>query len=355
LPALAAVAAVVLVFATVGVLLLARQSRNQPPPVAANTPTASATPTPSPAPSPSAMVERGVINKPPSPIALPASAQLSAPSSDVVWAFVVNEYLYRSTDHGATWEQRPMPAQRFGGVQFLEISFVSSQEGWLTMSGPGPGPNVYAAWILHTSDAGVTWELLNTTGMGDFKGRNGLSFIDSDRGFLDAWDPNHVAVIYRTTDGGRTWMASQPLPYPPSFKTVCVVCGLAEAGTVRAFGSTLLVSAWQQSASGTQYVYRSTDGGATWAYIATAPQQDGNVVFVTGSRWLKLIGPGQSKETTDAGATWHAYASGYSQAAPIAADFVFATATVGYGTVRGEISRSVDGGLHWTQIHTPGT
>ena len=104
-----------------------------------------------------------------------------------------------------------MPARRFGGVQFLEISFVSSQEGWLTMSGPGPGPNVYAAWILHTSDAGVTWQLLNTTGMGDFKGRNGLSFIDSNRGFLDAWDPNHAAVIYRTTDGGQTWMASQPL------------------------------------------------------------------------------------------------------------------------------------------------
>jgi photosystem II stability/assembly factor-like uncharacterized protein len=355
LPALAAVAAVVLVFATVGVLLLARQSRNQPPPVAANTPTASATPTPSPAPSPSAMVERGVINKPPSPVALPASAQLSAPSSDVVWAFVLNEYLYRSTDRGASWEQRPMPARRFGGVQFLEISFVSSQEGWLTMSGPGPGPNVYAAWILHTSDAGVTWQLLNTTGMGDFKGRNGLSFIDSNRGFLDAWDPNHAAVIYRTTDGGQTWMASQPLPYPPSFKTVCVVCGLAEAGTVRAFGSTLLVSAWQLSDPGTQYVFRSIDGGATWTYAASPPRQEGNVDFVTATRWLELIGPGQSKESTDAGATWHASASDYSQAAPVAADFVFADSQVGYGTVRGEMSRTVDGGLHWISLKSPGS
>jgi photosystem II stability/assembly factor-like uncharacterized protein len=355
LPALAAVAAVVLVFATVGVLLLARQSRNQPPPVAANTPTASATPTPSPAPSPSAMVERGVINKPPSPVALPASAQLSAPSSDVVWAFVLNEYLYRSTDRGASWEQRPMPGRRFGGVQFLEISFVSSQEGWLTMSGPGPGPNVYAAWILHTSDAGVTWQVVNTTGMGDFKGRNGLSFIDSNRGFLNAWDPNHAAVIYRTTDGGQTWMASQPLPYPPSFKTVCVVCGLAEAGTVRAFGSTLLVSAWQLSDPGTQYVFRSIDGGATWTYAASPPRQEGNVDFVTATRWLELIGPGQSKESTDAGATWHASASDYSQAAPVAADFVFADSQVGYGTVRGEMSRTVDGGLHWISLKSPGT
>ena len=355
LPALAAVAAVVLVFATVGVLLLARQSRNQALPVAATTPSASPTAAPSSRPSPTPMVERGVISKPPSPIALPASAQLSAPSSDVVWAFVLNEYLYRSTDRGATWEQRPMPQQRYGGVRFLEISFVSSQEGWLTMSGSGPGPNVYAAWILHTSDAGITWQLLTPTGVGDFKGRNGLSFIDSNRGFLDAWDPNQAAVIYRTTDGGQTWMASQHLPDPPSFKTVCVGCGLPEAGPVRAFGSTLVVSAWQPSDPATQYVFRSIDGGATWTYAASPPRQGGNVDFVTSSRWLDLIGPGQSKETTDAGATWHAFASDYSQAAPVAADFVFADSQVGYGTVRGEISRTVDGGLHWVQIKSPGT
>ena len=53
MPALAAVAAVMLVFATVGVLLLARQARNQPPPIAATTPTATPTTTPSPDSSPS--------------------------------------------------------------------------------------------------------------------------------------------------------------------------------------------------------------------------------------------------------------------------------------------------------------
>jgi photosystem II stability/assembly factor-like uncharacterized protein len=356
LPAMAAVAAVVLVFATVGVLLLARQSQNQPPPIPATTPSANPIVTPSAEASPTPTMERGVLNKPPSPIALPASAQLSAPSSDVVWAFVVNEYLYRSIDRGVNWEQRPMPARRFGGVQWLEISFVSSQEGWLTMSGAGPSAgSFYAAWILHTTDAGITWQLWATKGIGDSKGRNGLSFVDSHRGFLDAWDPNHAAVIYRTTDGGQTWKASEPLPEPPSLKTVCIGCTATQAGPVRAFGSTLLVSAWQQSGSATQYVYRSTDGGATWNYLATAPAQDGNVDFVTGSHWLKLIGPGQSKETTDAGATWHSYASDYSQAAPIAADFAFADSNVGYGTVRGAISRTVDGGLHWTRIHTPGT
>jgi photosystem II stability/assembly factor-like uncharacterized protein len=102
-------------------------------------------------------------------------------------------------------------------------------------------------------------------------------------------------------------------------------------------------------------VFRSTDGGAVWGYVATAPLQDGNVVFVTASRWLKLIGPGQSTETTDAGVSWHRYASDYSQAAPVAADFVFADSNVGYGTVRGGITNTVDGGLNWGQLTSPGT
>lgn len=357
LPAMAAVAAVVLVFATVGVLLLARQSRNQPPPVAATTPTANATPTPSP----TADAVAGVLTKPPHPIALPANAQLSAPSPNVVWSLMVGQYLYRSTNGGATWQQRPLPpSQAFCPAPPApcpltgqpEISFVSDQEGWVSISGASHTQTVI---LWHTTDGGATWHDLGSTGIADSKGSNGLSFIDSSRGFIDAWNPNVPTVIYRTTDGGRTWTGSQPLPTPPGFKTVCTGCIAMRAGAVRSFGSTLLVPVWQQDGSPTQYAYESNDGGVTWTYAATAPGQDGNVDFVTVSRWLKLIGPGQSKETTNAGVTWHAYASDYSQAAPIAADFVFADSSVGYGTVRGEITRTIDGGLHWVQIKSPGT
>jgi photosystem II stability/assembly factor-like uncharacterized protein len=125
-----------------------------------------------------------------------------------------------------------------------------------------------------------------------------------------------------------------------------------QTGPVRAFGSTLFVSA---GVAYNQYVFRSTDGGVTWSYLAKAPVQDSNVDFVTATRWLQLIAPGQSYETTDAGATWHMSASQYSQAAPIGADFVFADSQVGYATVRGEISRTVDSGLQWVRLHSPGT
>jgi photosystem II stability/assembly factor-like uncharacterized protein len=328
-PALAAVAAVVLVVATIGVLLLARQARTVAPPV-----TAASTPTPVAIP--------GVLTKPPGPIPLPSTAELSAPSATVVWTVVDDRYLYRSTDRGATWEQRPVPPSQ---LPLPEVSFVSDTEGWLNTGG-SQGCNSEAVSIWHTTDAGTTWQKLGSMGVSDVMCKQGLSFVDSKRGFLDSWDNSHATVIYRTADGGQTWTASQPLAAPTSTAGYFNF----EPGLVRAFGSTLLVTAgWAHS------VYRSLDGGATWTYAAAAKVQYSNVDFVTVSRWLQLIAPGQSVETTNAGASWHISGSQYSQAAPVAADFVFADSQVGYGTVRGGITRTEDGGLHWAAIETPGT
>jgi photosystem II stability/assembly factor-like uncharacterized protein len=117
---------------------------------------------------------------------------------------------------------------------------------------------------------------------------------------------------------------------------------------VKGFGSTLLVPAFTNQADG--YVFRSTDGGATWAYLAPAGPVNNSPAFVTAMRWVKVITPGQSVETTDAGKTWHAYPSDYSQAAGVPPQVIFGDSLVGYATVRGEIQRTVDGGLHWVMI-----
>jgi photosystem II stability/assembly factor-like uncharacterized protein len=130
------------------------------------------------------------------------------------------------------------------------------------------------------------------------------------------------------------------------------------AGLVRAFGFTLLLPAWGMqpgAQAGTVYVFGSIDGGATWTYLATTGTGINNVTLVSASRWLELIVPEQSLETTDAGKTWHGYPSHYSQAAPVAPQIVFGDSSVGYATVRGSIQRTGDGGLHWTYIKTPGT
>jgi hypothetical protein len=340
-PQLAVLAAVFLALAMVVVLVLARQGAHlKPPPGAASGPRAHSTPT---------------------PVTVPGYVQLSAASVNVLWALVDYQYLARSTDGGSTWEHRPLPGS-IEGFPRPEISFVNDEEGWLTSGGsPETQCNAETIAIWHTTDAGTNWRTLSYKGLSDRQCKDHPSFVNSSRGFVDAYDPNGAPVIYRTTDGGRTWTGSRPVPDPPGFKTVGAGFAL-QAGFVRAFGSTLLVPVFAQS-SGDQYVFRSTDGGATWAYLATMPIQDGSVALISASRWILVPVQGQKtvcviceeiRETTDGGKTWHLYPSDYSQAVPVAPEVVFADSLVGYATYDGGISRTVDGGRQWVAIVTPG-
>lgn len=277
------------------------------------------------------------------PIPMPTFAQVAAPSGSVVWVLVGGLELFRSKDRGDTWQQRPQPSSP--GTEW--ISFVDDYEGWVISSGsPATQCQVQLVWIWHTVDEGANWLRLNATGIGDTRCKSSLSFVDPTHGFLVAWDPNHMPVIYRSSDGGRTWSASQPLPDPPGFTSQAGGVTLMP-GQVHAFGPTLLVQAGR-------YIFRSTDGGATWSYLVSTPDGSSSIAFVTATRWLDLV-PGQSKETLDAGTTWHGYASDYHQAAGVAPQLAFGDAQVGYATVRGGLKRTVDGGLHWVVLRTPGT
>lgn len=352
-PVLAAVAAVTLAVAAVGVLVFARQA-SSPEVIPATKPSPAATsPSPFVTPTDSSGPIPGVVNPPPRAIALPADATLSAPSRNVIWALVVSQYLYRSTDQGGTWQQRPIP-QNIGIAP--EISFVSDTEGWLlVLSSPETQCNSQSVKIWHTTSAGDTWRLLPATGLADAQCKAALTFTDSMHGFLGAYDDNHRPIIYFTSDGGLTWKPSRPLSDPPGF-TSQEAGGELTADRVHAFGNVLLVPVrGVQSASGFEFVFKSNDEGATWTYDATVANSGDSVAFVTATRWLQLIVPGESAETTDGGRTWHQSSSDYGQAAPIAPEVDFADGQVGYATVRGGIQLSVDGGQHWTYIKTPGT
>jgi photosystem II stability/assembly factor-like uncharacterized protein len=262
----------------------------------------------------------------------------------VIWALVASSRLFLSTDRGDTWKEQHQPSQATDAL----ISFVDDHEGWLAaLGGPGAGCQTQSFALSHTTDAGATWSPLTVTGIPAAQCKNSLAFRDPTNGLVAASDGTTPPAVYRTTDGGRTWTAgSQPLPQPPGSTGGLTVV------SVRVFGSTALADVTGQ---GKQYAYRSTDGGATWTYANTAPNQQDVIAFVTATRWLQISSPGNSKETIDGGVTWHAFTTDYQQAAPVAPVIVFGDAQVGYATVRGAIQRTTDGGAHWTAIRTPGT
>lgn len=299
------------------------------------------------------------------PIPLPNTAQLDAPSTSVVWVLVgdLNGRLFRSADRGDTWRESALPP-----VAPVVYSFTDDREGWAMVPtggccvAPPRGSQCGAPVTLsHTTDGGTTWQEIVPTGLappGPCKST--IRFADAQRGFIAAYDPSGSPVVYRSADGGRSWTASSRLPDPPGFATRAAQGPILRVGRIGTFGATVLLTAFPSdpgtgTISGTNYVYRSTDGGATWTYATTAPNSTQDVAFVTTARWLQISSPGDSKETTDGGLTWHAFATEYQQAAPIAATVTFGDAQVGYATVRGQIMRTVDGGVHWILIRTPGT
>ena len=311
-----------------------------------------ATPPQSPSPSPSTS---------PGSIPMPTDARISAPSPSVVWTLVAGQRLFRSIDQGQTWQEHGLPAPG----RFSDISFVDESDGWVLLGGPDATQcSVGGATIWQTTDAGAGWTVvtqINLPAASAVRSGGGainaaqckehLSFVDKQRGFLDAWDGNGAPAIYRTLDGGLTWSSSK-LPDPPGFHTLGAGDAL-RAGVVKAFGASLLVAASGMQPDGPHaYVFQSIDGGATWTFAASIPTTAANSVFATASRWLVINNDGSGWETLDAGKTWHVFTCDYNDAAGVASTFVFVDARIGYATVRGDIQLTTDGGTHWSLIKT---
>lgn len=285
----------------------------------------------------------------PTTVPLPSSVRISTPSNDVLWITVGAAVLFRSSDRGETWQQRGLPPS---GLRLEGTTFVSDREGWVAYYGAvAGGPcRIQPVLLWHTSDAGATYEALPANGVPDEGCKGNVSFLDARRGFISVWHSGAPALLYHTSDGGRNWTASDPLPPPPNAGGATL-----EIGAVEAFGSTLLVDVLVTGVADPGHVvYRSTNGGTTWT-LASPRAIDGRVAFLTATRWISLMSPDRSLETTDAGTTWTPFATDYQQAAPIDPVIVFAGPSVGYATVRGGIQRTLDGGAHWTPIRTPGT
>jgi len=284
------------------------------------------------------------------PVPFPTQALLSAPSRDVVWTLVGGTRLFLSIDRGATWSERGLPA----GAQSGEIAFANDRDGVILSAAPGntPCPQQQPA-LWSTRDGGATWAKLSPRGIADEGCKTGPTMIDAQRAYLGASGGASAPAIYRTTDGGATWAAAT-LPDPPGFASQPGAGGL-RTGVVRIFANVAVVQVTgQTNARQFDYIYRSNDAGVTWSYVGSPPRSL-PVAFVTASRWLQIIVPAESSETTDAGATWHAFVTDYGQAAPVAPQVVFGDAEVGYASVRGSIQRTTDGGVHWTGVGTPGT
>ncbi len=183
------------------------------------------------------------------------------------------------------WQIIKEPTQPLIGA-LDNVFFLTPNEGWI-VGGVG---TVQPVAILHTNDAGQTWEVLFTLPPGADTTFNAPFFLDSNTG----WVVGDNGLIWKTTDGGFTWTDQSP-------DTLITTSHLQSISPVDA--NTIYVSGDDGA------ILKSTDGGSTWTdqtIPASASDLDRIHAFNADSAFaMSNSNDGYIFSTTDGGTTWN--------------------------------------------------
>jgi photosystem II stability/assembly factor-like uncharacterized protein len=230
---------------------------------------------------------------------------VSAVSATVAWASGDKGTYARTTDGGKTWRAGVVPGA--GELDFRDVDAFDASTAYLLSIGEGEKSRIYK-----TTDGGQRWEL-------QFKSNRPEAFFDS----MAFWDRDHgIAVsdpvggrflIITTSDGGRTWseMPSDAMP-----------AALTGEGAFAASGTCIAVQGKRNVWFGTggpggARIFRSSDGGRTWAVTKTSMQSGKAAGIFSVTFWNAkqgvAVGGDYTKEqeakdnvavTFDGGRTW---------------------------------------------------
>jgi photosystem II stability/assembly factor-like uncharacterized protein len=264
---------------------------------------------------------------------------------------LTTDSVYRTRDGGTTWSQYTVPFNG-GYVQFLD------DVNGFVLSGVPSGMHKHAVSLYQTSDGGETWTLKyandpsqpnNTLPFGGIK--NGMAFRDTATGWVGGYIPSPGAVyLYKTTNGGVTW-AQQSLALPAEYASADVV----DVTSPTFFGlNDGILPVWaSNSAGGALLTYVTHDGGANWVLSGNVPSQ-GRKAYDFISRNDGVAWNGTLQVTHNAGASWNSVTLNVNFGDNVLAmDFI--SPTIGWilqNSNNGStpLYRTTDGGATWTLI-----
>jgi photosystem II stability/assembly factor-like uncharacterized protein len=189
------------------------------------------------------------------------------------------------------------------GWILLTVQHVMNQDRWR---------------IYRTLDGGKTWMFQSDNLTGPMiSSATGMAFLDSQTGWLatsnvgGATDPIADWSIYKTQGAGKTWeniALPKPNDLPINFVNNPVWCGVADISTIPADIVDLTISCVvykPDSRPNYLFQYHSIDRGHNWQIT----QASGSVYFLDGQTgWrLETLGtgnPNQLQHTHDASVTW---------------------------------------------------
>lgn len=236
---------------------------------------------------------------------LPVLAFTADGTGYALYAGSRDSLLVTSSDGGQTWKPVKAPA---AGWVFQSAAFISTALGWAharNCQTAGRQEECRYA-IFATADGGSHWQRQADLPDGRRMRPGKIEFADASHGWLY---PTALAArctiaacagpLYRTRDGGQTWAEFSASPGGPG-----IPLSVSFAGTDRGW---MLISAGDPDGVGGVGV--TADGGETWVRHLPEGMRDIQMLSAVSGEiaWVVASAPGRPgvlMRTTDGGATW---------------------------------------------------
>jgi photosystem II stability/assembly factor-like uncharacterized protein len=280
-----------------------------------------------------------------------------------------DQILY-TQDGGFSWEQRtppiPGPSEQNADSFQMQVYFHDARTAWAINLSPYPMTPINTPVVWRTSDGGRTWDPsdpLPLTGAESYFIPENFSFIDPSQGWLlvhiDAGMSHDYSSLYATSDGGKTWQKLID-PYREGLQS------LYNTGMTFADSNFGWVAKDNLAVLPGAFIEQTRDGGLTWenVFLPTPADLDWfneisqcatlDPTFLEVTRGIILINCHTFDEQTFA----YTYLSSdmgqswQSVTLPTPAhSLFFINSQVGWAFGR-DLYQSTDGGLSWVKIKT---
>ena len=169
------------------------------------------------------------------------------------------------------------------------VQMVDEQSGWGVLD---VDPNSRLAAIGRTMDGSLTWYNVTPAGAEAFTQDDAFFFLDNRTAWLLLPKDDTTSSLYRTTDGGATWIAADAVPFIDArFSFINDTLGWALTHPIAGDYDTVTIFKTTDSGQNWQAVYSGDPANPMGGVLPSAPRIPNDVVFVDAQTgWMAAAG-----------------------------------------------------------------